>query len=507
MNGKIAFSSNRTGNADVYVMNPDGSSQTSLTTNPADDCCPAWSADGRRIVFVSTRDGNPQIYVMNADGTAQTRLTNNSVNDSFPSWSPDGTRIAFIRSLGPRSGDVYVMNADGTGQMNLTNNTPGDFPADFSTAWSPDGTKIAFSRSLSDTNQEIYSMNADGSGRQALTSNGVISRLPNWSPDGTKIAFDRGPAGSADIYVMNADGSGQTNLTNNGGQIDQEAAWSPDGTKIVFVSVRAGNYEIFVMNADGTGQTHLTVPGHRDGRPDWGPLSIVPGTARVTLTPAAAENPVGTNHTVTATVTDTLGQPMPSVTVQFMVEGSVSAAGSCTTNVNGQCDVTYPGPQLPGADLITAYPDLNDNNMEDANELAGTATKAWLLLTSTPGLVTGGGHILASDSIHEIAFGFNARSTVNGFSGHCTVIDPSRQPETMIECVDVTALVQTPNPGGGGTATFFGNATVNGMPTTYRIDVADVAEPGAGRDTFSIQTDNGYMAGGPLTRGNIQVHR
>src|SRR2546422_7385816 len=99
-------------------------------------------------------------------------------------------------------------------------------------------------------------------------------------------------------------------------QIDQEAAWSPDGTKIVFVSVRAGNYEIFVMNADGTGQTQLTVPGHRDGRPDWGPLSIVPGTARVTLTPAAAENPVGTNHTVTATVIDTLGQPMPSVSVQ-----------------------------------------------------------------------------------------------------------------------------------------------------------------------------------------------
>ena len=107
----------------------------------------------------------------------------------------------------------------------------------------------------------------------------------------------------------------------------------------------------------------------------------------------------------------------------------------------------------------------------------------------------------------EVAFGFNARSTVNGFSGQCTVVDLSTQPRTLIKCVDVTALVQTPLPSGGGTATFFGNATVNGVPTTYRIDVADVAEPGTGGDTFSIQTSGGYTAAGPLTRGNIQVHR
>jgi hypothetical protein len=106
-----------------------------------------------------------------------------------------------------------------------------------------------------------------------------------------------------------------------------------------------------------------------------------------------------------------------------------------------------------------------------------------------------------------VAFGFNAQSTGSGFSGHCNVIDPSTQPRIHIKCVDVTALVQSPSLIGGGTATFFGNATVNGVPTTYRIDVADVAEPGAGGDTFSIQTSSGYTAAGPLTRGNIQVHR
>jgi hypothetical protein len=58
----------------------------------------------------------------------------------------------------------------------------------------------------------------------------------------------------------------------------------------------------------------------------------------------------------------------------------------------------------------------------------------------------------------------------------------------------------------GTHATFFGNATVNGVPTTYRIDVDDLGEPGAGRDTFRVQTAGGYSAGGVLTHGNIQIH-
>jgi Tol biopolymer transport system component len=273
-NGKIAFTSTRDGNGEVYVMNADGSGQTNVSNNTAYDSQPRWSPDGTKIVFQSNRDGNYEIYVMNANGTAQTRLTNNTANDSFPSWSPDGTKIAFIRSGGTRHGELWIMNADGTDETQLISDVVGTFPAYFSTAWSPDGTKIALSRSQSDTNQEIDVINADGSGLTALTSNGVNTAFPNWSPDGTKIAFDRGPAGSADIYVMNPDGSSQTNLTNNGGQINQSAAWSPDGTKIVFNSNRDGNAEIYVMQGNGTGQTRLTFSSGSDGAPDWQPIAV-----------------------------------------------------------------------------------------------------------------------------------------------------------------------------------------------------------------------------------------
>jgi TolB protein len=66
-------------------MNADGSGQTRLTNNPANEQRPQWSPDGKRIVFASDRDSKKDIYVMNADGTGQTRLTTSGDNIS-PSW-------------------------------------------------------------------------------------------------------------------------------------------------------------------------------------------------------------------------------------------------------------------------------------------------------------------------------------------------------------------------------------------------------------------------------------
>ena len=54
-NGKIAFTSSRTGNGEIFVMNSDGTSQTNLTNGPGGDGQPSWSADGRQIAFVSDR--------------------------------------------------------------------------------------------------------------------------------------------------------------------------------------------------------------------------------------------------------------------------------------------------------------------------------------------------------------------------------------------------------------------------------------------------------------------
>ena len=72
-----------------------GKNPRNLTHTTGFDYSPNWSPDGSRIAFVSERDGNAEIYVMNADGTGQRRITNDPAFESLgtAAWSPDGKRL------------------------------------------------------------------------------------------------------------------------------------------------------------------------------------------------------------------------------------------------------------------------------------------------------------------------------------------------------------------------------------------------------------------------------
>ena len=85
---KLAFTSDRDVNREIYVMNAqDGSNQTRLTDNGASDSLISWSPDGTKLAFTSDRDGNTEVYVMNAqDGSNQTRLTDNGASDGLAEW-------------------------------------------------------------------------------------------------------------------------------------------------------------------------------------------------------------------------------------------------------------------------------------------------------------------------------------------------------------------------------------------------------------------------------------
>ena len=230
---KIAFLSDRDGGGtDMYIMNIDGSNPKRLTKNDSivdsfikngsivDLFC--FSPDGTKIAFTSTRDGNSQIYIMNIDGSNQEGLTNNKYNEGLPCFSPDGLKIAFTSS---RDGnlEIYIMNIDGSNQKNLTN----DESKDIFSCFSPDGTKIVFTSYRDGENPEIYIMNSDGSNQKNLTNDESKDELPCFSPDGLKIAFTSSRDGNARIYIMNSDGSNQERLTNSEVFVDRWACFSP----------------------------------------------------------------------------------------------------------------------------------------------------------------------------------------------------------------------------------------------------------------------------------------
>src|SRR2546430_2714027 len=107
----IAFVSNRDGNYEIYVMNPDGSGVTPLTNTvaPVGHFDPAWSRNGKQVAFASNRDGNYEIYIMNADGSEVTQLTSTEspVSNFAPAWC--GHQIAWQSNRdGPVN--IYLMN-------------------------------------------------------------------------------------------------------------------------------------------------------------------------------------------------------------------------------------------------------------------------------------------------------------------------------------------------------------------------------------------------------------
>jgi Tol biopolymer transport system component len=97
--------------AEIYVINPDGTGRERLTFNTYEERSPSWSPDGTQIAFMARIGGiDFEICVMNADGSDLQQLTFNTVPDATPSWSPDGTQIAFFR--GGAAPQVIIMNLD-----------------------------------------------------------------------------------------------------------------------------------------------------------------------------------------------------------------------------------------------------------------------------------------------------------------------------------------------------------------------------------------------------------
>ncbi len=184
------------GDMEIFVMTIDGKYDKNITNKAGHDYGPRWSLDGKAIVFSSNRTGNYEIYTMNPDGGNLRNLTNTKNIDEFaPSWSPDSSMIAYhsmSKNVSKRYVELNITNlANGGSPINLTNNVTkernlfvpyyeGASPIFYQSSWSPDGTHIVYSSKRNSKNFELYIISiGDGQLRQ-LTKNGADNVFPNW---------------------------------------------------------------------------------------------------------------------------------------------------------------------------------------------------------------------------------------------------------------------------------------------------------------------------------------
>ena len=265
--GIIAFTSDRDGNFEIYLMNADGTAQTRITNSNALDFDASWSRDGSQLAFISTRDSGFEIYIMtviditNGIFTDPERITFEPSMETKVTWLHDGSKIAYNTSISGQYGvyihDLISNQIEPLNTSSIEANQP---------CWSPDGTKIVFGNS-----DGIYSINIDGTSLQQLTATGN-SLFPVWSPNGDKIAFVAGTP-DEDIYLVNSDGTSLINLTASTAN-DFVPSWSPDGSGIVYEDDRYGHDEICLIDRFGGNHQRLTSIGANTG-PAWRPNANV----------------------------------------------------------------------------------------------------------------------------------------------------------------------------------------------------------------------------------------
>src|SRR6058998_2278351 len=179
--GEIVVASSRTGRFQLYSAERANLAQLrKIMDDTAVATEPAFSPDGSRIAFTSTRDGQPEIYIMDADGTSAGRLTNSPGADGDASFTADGQAVVFhSQRTGHRQ--IFLQPITSSDAVQLTQE-----PADNSQpTMSPDGEMIAFV-SNREGNNHIWLMSKDGSGQRPLTR-GAQSKeaAPRFLRDGT----------------------------------------------------------------------------------------------------------------------------------------------------------------------------------------------------------------------------------------------------------------------------------------------------------------------------------
>ena len=287
----IAFTSERDGNAEIYLMDTNGKNLRNLTNHPARDFHPAFSPDGRWLAYVSDRDGSYRIYLLNRNNNELRPLTNHlaSTGDLDPAWSPDGQWIAFTfiearAGIQGRRYNIYKINVNTGNLQQLTDTEYNRDPA-----WSPDGDRIMF---FSDGKErhDLYVMKANGNGLRRVIVRNPGGYSPAWSPDGKKIAYERLGIEGRGIYIMTAEGQNDRRVTPKN-TWSENPAWSPDGQWIACDLRPWGNPnrgpDIYLVSSDGTETRQLTKHPARDRFPAWVPegfLSVAPSAeTRTTL--------------------------------------------------------------------------------------------------------------------------------------------------------------------------------------------------------------------------------
>ena len=277
-NTRLLTTSIRTGDTDIFWINPLTGDAFNITKTPAsEERYPVWSPDGKQVVFTSNRvagattsSGNPlsgafNLYIANADGTNVRQLTKQASRSAaspvvyyFPSWTADGKQIWFsLADDAAKKSVIGYVTPDGRTYKEIADGRDG--------AVSPDGKTVAFTKEVG-KGYCLFAMDADGRNVRQLSQHedeiGAVA--PAWSFDGKQIVYSDQVGDALELFVHDVATKQNRQLTKLG-KISSSAAWSPDGQFITFRVTE----DAYWRNIEARDKAY------QDKRPDKRPVWIV----------------------------------------------------------------------------------------------------------------------------------------------------------------------------------------------------------------------------------------
>ena len=303
---RVAFSSDRSGNYDLWVLELETRELTQLTTDGASDYMPAWSPSGDALVFVSERsESRTSLYQLELSAEEPAPLPVELLAFeqpiASPSYSPDGTRIALrVLDIGtagaaamgeaPIASRLVLVPTAGVVDGGLAEDLEGPddvfpFRAEWASAtvlvytaagqlWRQD---LAAPESAANAVPFEVSVTLDRPSykrRKVEIRDGATARVrglvrPVLARDGSKIAF----AALGDLWTVSPSGGVPMALTRDE-YLDSDPFWSPDSRSIVYSSDRGGTMDLWVKDVDGPlsdGGRRLTMDTGAELSPAWSP--------------------------------------------------------------------------------------------------------------------------------------------------------------------------------------------------------------------------------------------
>ena len=304
VNWRIAYTSDRSGQTDVFSSRLDGSGELDATSDPESNATPAWSPDARQIAFTTTaRCGDftcDSVEVADADGANRRTIAASSPEDPFlgdPAWSPDGTRLSWV----VESEEPEIMIGDLAGGEPVGVSTaPALINSVREPTWSPDGRWIAF---LGETSgcatlfcpvEAVYRVPVQAPPpvvpeqmSVAIPASTVGQDGVTWSPDGGTIAYS---AGGTLYTIPTTSGihAGNPISVSTEPSPASDPAWSPDGSKLAYDTYLPGTITTssiwIVPVSGGAAQQFPAGSTSVDYGPDWQPAQ--PPVAMITGGPS-----------------------------------------------------------------------------------------------------------------------------------------------------------------------------------------------------------------------------